>query len=303
MNKFTAQRFCVLSVFVILVLFSNTPTVKADDKIRLQKVVVPSPALLTEKEKEIELIQNYGSFSLYRVSEAALTGLSSKVRAQIRITDEMDTISLDAHPFNTQTDTLDLPAQLKITGAQDKALQLIQFVGPIKTEWLQAVEETGAALIHYIANNAYLIWSDSTSRARLDILADSKGFIQYSGLYEPYFKCGSSIRTRVLQQKDPNEAVRVTIQIYNHEQKTKSQQIIDNLTIKELVSWHGILAYQNTTVTVLTGDLATIAHLSDVYSIAQYFDRELFDEVQGQLVAGNFNAPDGSICTRLSELA
>jgi len=290
MNKSIAQRFWVLSVFVILVLFSNELAVSAEDKIRLQKVVAPS-ALLTEKEKEIELIQNYGSFSLYRVSEAALKGLSAKVRAQIRITDEMDTILLDAYPFNTQTDTLDVPAQLKIAGAQDKALHLIQFVGPIKAEWLQAVEETGAALVHYIANNAYLIWSDSTSRARLDILADSEGFIQYSGLYEPYFKYGSSLRTRALQQKDANQAVRVTIQIYNHEQKATSQQIIDNLTLKELVPWHAILDYQNITVTIPAGDLATIAQLPDVYWIGEYYDRELFDEVQGQLVAGNFNGP------------
>ena len=288
MNRTIAQRFCVLSVFVILVLFGNKPAVKAEDKIRLQKVVAPS-ALLTEKAKEIELIQNYGSFSLYRVSEAALTDLSAKVRAQIKIADDMDNILLDAYPFNTQTDALDVPTQLKISGAQDKALQLIQFVGPIKTEWLQAVEETGATLVHYIANNAYLIWSDSTSRARLDIFADSKGFIQYRGLYEPYFKYRSSLRTRGLQQKDPEEAVTVTIQIYNHEQKIKSQQIIDNLTLKELVPWHTILAYQNTTVTVPAGELATIAHLPDVYWIGEYFDRELFDERQGQLVAGNFN--------------
>ena len=290
MNNSTARRFCILTLFVILVIFSFKLSVSAEDKIRLQKVVAP-PALLTEKEKEIELIQNYGSYSLYRVSEAALTGMSAKVRAQIRIADEMDTILLDAHPFNTQTDRLDVPAQLKIAGVQDKTLHLIQFVGPIKAEWLAAVEETGVALVHYIANNAYLIWTDSTSRARLDILADSKGFIQYSGLYEPYFKYGSSLRTRALQQKDANEAVRVTIQIYNHEQKATSQQIIDNLTLKELVPWHAILDYQNTTVTVPAGDLAAIAQLPDVYWIGEYYDRELFDEVQGQLVAGNFNGP------------
>ena len=176
MNKVIENRLLVFLICVFLVHLSNTPWAEAEDKILRYKVVSP-PALLFERDNDIELIQNYGSFSLYRISETALMNIPSNFRAQIRIADEMDTILLDAHPFNTQTDTLVLPAQLRSTEPPDKTLQLIQFVGPIKSEWLQAVEETGVTLVHYIANNASLIWSDPTSRARLDILPDSQSLM------------------------------------------------------------------------------------------------------------------------------
>ena len=72
------------------------------------------PGLLDTEAEGVDLLFDYGSYALYRISTAGLTGLASETRAQVRVVDEMDKILLDAYSFNTQTDTLDLPSTLRV---------------------------------------------------------------------------------------------------------------------------------------------------------------------------------------------
>jgi hypothetical protein len=275
------------------------------DKGRTHKIVAP-PGLLDTKPvpsgakgaEGVELLFDYGSYALYRISDAALAGLASETRAQVRVVDEMDKILLDAYPFNTQTDTLDLPSTLRVERASPDApggpaLFLFQFVGPIKAEWLEAVEAAGVTLIHYIANNAYLVWADVGGVSDADIrpFADSPRFLQYSAPYHPYFKLGPSIRKRAFQGRlskaAADEIVPVVVQIYDHAGKSDTQNIIRNLTVEQLAPWTAILAYQNTILKVRAGDLETIARLPDVVWVGERFERQRMDEVQGQILAGN----------------
>ncbi len=50
-----------------------------------------------------------------------------------------------------------------------------------------------------------------------------------------------------------------------------------------------MLAYQNLYADMRVGDLADITSLPDVFWVDERLERQLLDEVQGQIVAGNFN--------------
>ena len=52
----------------------------------------------------------------------------------------------------------------RVDALQGPALEVIQFHGPIKAEWLDQVRAAGARLVHYIDRFGYLIWTDDVSR-------------------------------------------------------------------------------------------------------------------------------------------
>jgi hypothetical protein len=254
--------------------------------------VIAHPGTLDASQEGITLWHDYGTFALYKVSPAALSQLPSSTRSKVRVMTDMDNILLDAYPFNTQTDTFDaIPESLRTTQANDPALHLIQFVGPIKDAWLQAIEDAGAKPIHYIANYGYLVWADGTARTRLDGIASTKDFVQFSAPYHPYFKLGASLRKRLTGTYTPEEIIKVTIQMYDHPGKNSTERLIATLARNQLSPWTPILDYQNIIALVRVGDIETIAAQPDVFWIGEYFERELLDEVQNQILAANF---DGS---------
>ncbi len=254
------------------------------------KAIVPA-GVLDPTAPGVALWHDYGAFALYRITDEALAGLPPAVRRQVITDPQMDVILFDRHPLDTRAGRLDLPAELTVKEVSGPALHLVQFVGPIKQAWLDAVTVAGATPVQYIANNAYLVWADAAARGRLDSLARQGDFVQYSNPHQPGFKLGPSIERRILERSDPNELLPVEVQIYNHPGKTATQEAIRRLAVTVQTDWWPILAFENAEVTVRARDLLTIARLPDVVWLAERFPRELYDEVQGQIVAGHF---DGS---------
>ncbi len=253
---------------------------------QFHKVIAPSGSL--DGRPGVALWHDYGSFALYRVEgQAALSALP----ASARLADDMDRILISAYPFDTQRETPNLPALLSAAPPAGDALHLVQFVGPIKQAWLDQVRAAGAAPIHYIANNAYLVWADAGARAKLDDMAAAADFVQYSAPYQPYFKLAPTIRQRVLSPlTDAEEIVPVLIQVYRHADWQKTEALVKRLSVAQQSDWTPVLGYLNIAVEVRAGDLRTLALQPDVTWIEERLPRELLDEVQNQILAGHFNA-------------
>ena len=251
--------------------------------------VIAAPGQLDPATPGVSLWHDYGAFGLYRVSDEALRGLSGEARARLRIDPEMDAILFDRHPIST-TAVRDVPPTLAAKSPAGPALHLVQFVGPIKQAWLDEVEATGARLVQYVATNGYMVWSDAASRGKLDGLAADGDFLQFSGSFQPAYKLGGSIERRILEATRPDELVPVVVQMYSHTGKSATQQAVANLAVEVQADWSPILAFENTLITVRAADLLTIAALPDVVWVGERFPRHKMDEVQGQILAGDFNA-------------
>ncbi len=139
--------------------------------------VIAAPGLLDAGASGIDLWHDYGAFALYRVTDAAWQRLPAATRAAVTLADSMDQILIDgfqeaiaaagqASPLNEAQSASEIKGMDASTPA-GPALHLVQFVGPIKDEWLQTVTAAGATPIHYIANNGYLLWADAAGRAML----------------------------------------------------------------------------------------------------------------------------------------
>lgn len=251
--------------------------------------VIAAPGQLDPAAPGIHLWHDYGTFGLYRVSDEALSRLPAEARGRLQIDPEMDTILFDRHPISAMG-SQDVPPTLAAKPPAGPALHLVQFVGPIKQAWLDEIEATGARLVQYVASNGYMVWTDANSRGKLDGLAAEGEFLQFSGSFQTAYKLGGSIERRILEAGNPDELVPVVIQMYSHAGKQASQQAVAALAVEKLSDWSPILAFENIIIKVRASDLLTIASLPDVVWVGERFPRELMDEVQNQIVAGDFNS-------------
>jgi uncharacterized repeat protein (TIGR01451 family) len=257
--------------------------------LRARKIIAPAGVLDPVKDG-VTLWHDYGSFALYQVSEAGLSRLLQAKGNLILQVDWMDNIEIDNYPINTRLATLDnIPLPLLQAEPTGPALHLIQFVGPIQEAWLKEIEAAGAKPIHYIANNAYMIWADTNSRPALNALAQEGRIVQFSLPYQPYFKVGPTLLRRVLEAGDPAEIIPVVIQVYNHAGVSETEEFIRQRTLASLAQPQPILNYKNIYVEIRSGDIVDIARRPDVVWLEEQLERELFDEVQGQIMAGNLD--------------
>ncbi|MDT8307301.1 MAG: hypothetical protein RRC07_15315, partial [Anaerolineae bacterium] len=261
------------------------------------KVIAPRGAL-EEAPEGFTLWHDYGSFALYRTTSEALNALPADIRAQLVEADQMERLWFDSGPIEVETaiqpEAMSAMSTTVTTEAaaenSDEILHLVQFVGPIKDEWLQAIEATGANLVQYIASNGYLLWADGLSRSLLDEMAAEGEFVQFSGPLPPSVKIGPALSARLAAGGDLDEPVPVVIQMVSHKLEEESEHTIADLAQSQESSWAPVLKFQNGNFTVRLGDVEAIANLPDVYWVEERLERELLDEVQGQIVAGNFNA-------------
>jgi hypothetical protein len=162
---------------------------------------------------------------------------------------------------------------------------VIQFVGPIKDEWLQTVKAAGAKPVQYIANHGYLVWADDATGAMLNDMAARKNILQFQAPYPSVAKIGPALSERL----DPQAILPVAIQMYRHENSHESEAIISDLAVEELSEWSPILEFQTIRVTIRAADVEVISRLPDVYWIEEEQERQKLDEVQGQILAANFD--------------
>ena len=174
------------------------------------------------------------------------------------------------------------------TSTSGEALHLIQFSGPTQDAWLTAVTESGAEIVHYVANYGYLLWADETARARLDNLAATSDFLRYSAPYLPVLKSDRALALSQARTASAEEIV-VTIQMLRHDGRAESERILNEIIIQPLTAWEPVLKFQNMRARIARADVAAITALPDVIWVGPYFEPQKTDEVQAQILAGNLN--------------
>ncbi len=283
--------FFILLFITLVWLFAATPSIQPMQiNAEAFHKVLAVPDWAAAQRSDVQLWHDYGSFALYAVSPSAANQLDLFQSDSVQIVDEWDNLWVGNDPLNTQFLTQSLAGNEAEGQQTDEAsLHLIQFVGPIKQEWLTAVSNTGATLIHYVANNGYLVWADAASRTQFAQLVQTSNFLQFSGSYSPDYKIEASLHP-VENKAAANEITTVAVQMIRHEQQAQTEQAVQSISLLSQVTWTPVLKYQNSVITIRQQDVATIAALPDVVWVGTYHEPEMLDEVQGQILAGALNA-------------
>jgi hypothetical protein len=246
---------------------------------------------------------NYGSFKVVVVDEQAVGGRAALQSLATAVRDDQYLIALNGYILDTSSpDTTfrQLPADLRQTdmtealarGTQPRGgLYLVQFAGPIKDEWLDALKNSGAEVVSYMPSNAYVVRAASATAALLPLFKQNS-FVQFVGDYEPAYRISPELREARL--KDGDSFVDLTVQVID---SPNAKQTIDKLAAlaSEWGQSHKVMNYHNVALRVQASKVTEIAFYEDVFAVESRGQRRKFDEAQGQISAGNLtgNSPTG----------
>ncbi|MCA0355054.1 MAG: carboxypeptidase regulatory-like domain-containing protein [Chloroflexi bacterium] len=237
------------------------------------------------------LIADYGSFSVWQVATSNANSLNQLAGAQAA---DLDTIGLRGISFNPLKNVPTVQPSLSQSPTADQQLWLVQFAGPLKDAWLDELTKAGAERVIYMPNNAYLVWANGQTVAKLDALSKSNGAIQWAGAYHPEYRLAPEFRQKA-SNPDAKGLVDITIQFYNSATVERDvREVLDASAQVYATPWQ-VLNFTTISVQVSEAALAPIARRANVYNIEAWEAPQKMDERQGQIIAGNVTTAGGKV--------
>jgi subtilisin-like proprotein convertase family protein len=239
------------------------------------------------------LIADYGSFQYIESDSPTAAWLGAPAA---RLADDEDVIQLNARRLDTRR--ADVRAMRKPVGAfSGKRLHLVQFAGPIKPDWLKALEQSGAQIVSYVPHNAYLVYGSAGELARLQAQARSNPHIQWDGDYADDFKIHPLARLTDGKGRPRQPATDLfAVQLLaDTNSNPATLALLDQLKLGPVRSRFRSRQYLNVIVPLPADQLTRVAARPEVVSIQPWIEPRKLDERQDQILAGNVttNGPSG----------
>lgn len=146
-----------------------------------------------EKEKEStvrESVSNvlaaYPNFLLVEVDTDQINSIKNQ-GLRLEVQDRTQMIRLRTVEFDTSEEPPSPPQVFTLSAADIKGKRnywIVQFIGPIKSEWRGKIRKLGGKLQNFIPENAFLVEMTSEAKKRIEELP----FVEWVGLYEPVYK-------------------------------------------------------------------------------------------------------------------
>ena len=222
---------------------------------------------------DARVVARYGEFTLV---EAAGGDDSRLRRAGADRRDDMREVSLPSAEFDPRSDRASLAA--KSTPEPDEALAVVQFVGPVKDAWLARLEDTGARVVQYASQNAYVVHARGAEVDRLAGLVGTDTAVRAVTPVAARDKVDDAltsggVRTMAVQTiaGDPGAAAR-------REATAGGPRVRAETSVGEL---------RTQFVRIDGAEAAALAADPGVVSITPWSPPRLLDERASQIVAGN----------------
>lgn len=225
------------------------------------------------------VVHDYGSFQVVEAEPSALAALD---RDEAVVLDGR--ILLNAGPFDPNA-THTLATRSLAIPTEGRRLNLIQFAGPVRPEWHDALAATGVRIVSYIPNDAYLVWGDAASLGALGGMAKSSATVRWAGAYLDSDKLDPSALTT-----DPGAW---SVQLVEDPEVNASTLASVARLERGVTRVSAELGYVNLVVHCDAAAAASLSTLPDVVSIQPYVEPIKGCERQAMIVSGHVsgNAP------------
>jgi PKD repeat protein len=169
---------------ILVMMFLATPLLAMADVGSETGIALVDKATAYDRAKlagaDVTVLEDYGAFAMVEAPRDVLSRMTVR-----RHLDDRTVIGLAGYSFDTRDGLPDLPADLRQSPPEEGiGYFLVQFKGPIKTEWRQMLLSMGAEPQVYYPNFAYVVRMDV--RAIEDLRA--MPFVTWAGHYQPAFK-------------------------------------------------------------------------------------------------------------------
>jgi len=227
--------------------------------------------------------KKYQGYSVVEVSESELSSLDSSTLDRVTVRDDLNVMMLKPGQLDTTAPAPVVREDLKQRETGLSELHLVQLFGPPTPRTLDALKATGAKVVGYIPNNAYLMWTSREQRSRLHALrqsADGSSLVQWDGPFHPAYKLDSHIKV------DSAEQVSTAISILDTADADNTVSFIKSTATKVLQPEFRAAGAVRIKVLAESARLKEFAQRADVLSIEPWSPMRLMDERADQIVAG-----------------
>lgn len=244
----------------------------------------------------VRKLEDYGSFVTVEVATPRAGGLASLLARGALLIDEQTLVNFNGYLLDGADVRASEQARAEIApelrapvgdfAVDERRLRVVQFDGPVKDEWYGSLQQTGAFVVTYAPNNAYVVVADAQTSAALDGMR-AKPYVLSVGEYEPAFKLRRELRPPALNF---SEFYRVIVQVVADGRETRFSDELASRAVEQHGVPHQVLNYVNVELTLDGANIADLARNSSVFAIEPKLEARLFDEAQGQIMASNMNA-------------
>jgi subtilisin-like proprotein convertase family protein len=262
------------------------------------RLLVPARHALLARLRQSVLtrsVEDYGSFALV-VLDLESRELEQLLARGVQLADEQTLVGLNGYRLDgadaqatarlLATIPAELAAERAVPVEDERRLELVQFAGPVKDAWLESVRQSGARIISYVPNNAYVVLTDARAHAALRQLIDKPWMLAITG-YAPAFKLRPALRAAgpaLLELKD------VVVQVISGPDGEAYADRLEAQAFTVLAPREHVLEYINVSVRLDGANVQEAARSAHVFAIEEKLEARLFDEAQGQIMAANVNA-------------
>ena len=234
------------------------------------------------------VIEDYGAFTLMSAPSATAERVTIESSAAA-IRDDMNALLLRSGSFDTMEGESAYANSLGESDLEGKQLYIVQFVGPIKKQWLRDLG-SAAEIVSYIPNNAYLIRATSSAAAHINNLRQvESNAIQWAGGFRPAYKIAPEISL------DSEKETAITVQLVSSEDTpAEIQRMIERSSATITDDPKRVLNYTNVRIKVRPSQLPEIARMSNVVWIEPWIEPVMHDEKQGLILAGKLTGSEGA---------
>src|SRR5215813_11348821 len=250
------------------------------------KVMVPSDEAETAQRllsRGGRKARKYGAYSLVEMSEAELSTVDSSTLEHAQVRDDFNLMLLKPGQIDTKGPEPIIDNELRQPETSARALHLVQLFGPPTPETLASLTATGAKVVGYVPNNAYLLWTTRAERRLLHGLRqDGNGgtIVQWDGPYHPAYKLDRRIKL------DSVEQISASIEIVDAAGSDDAVALVKASANKVLMPEVRSAGAVHIKVQIESYKLKDLAKQSAVLSIERWAPMRLMDERADQIVAG-----------------
>ena len=227
--------------------------------------------------------KKYGAYSLVEVSEAELGSMDASMLDRASLRDDLNLMMLKPGQIDTTGSEPAIPDDLRQRETSSRALHLVQLFGPPTPETVAALKATGAKVVGYIPNNAYLMWTTRAQRRQLNALrqdADGSSLVQWDGPYHPAYKVDPHIKLDSVAQ------VALAIQVLDTPEAGNTIALVKSIANQVLMPEFRAAGAVRIKVLAESYKLRELIHAPDVLAIEPWSPMKLMDERADQIVAG-----------------
>ncbi len=174
-----------------------------------------------------------------------------------------------------------------------KRMHIVKFRGPVEGEWFKSLTSTGAEIIDYIPNFAYLVYGDAGTLQLIQSNANAVGSpIEWDGVYKDEYRFAPNV-WRETPEKDGAlipSSDQFQIQLYKDGPvNDETLDFVKSIQTSPIKGQQNVLHYVNFVVGLDKDGLTKLASRPDVISIVPYFEKRKMDERQAIIMTGDLN--------------